>query len=695
MRSQKRLTFVVGSIVAGGLLAWPACFTKLEHPSPDTSHFTGDTAFQSGEVNVASVDATSQDLRRDTVDALLDAPVMATGGAGTIDAGVEGGPGGAGGLAGGGGAGGQVGSGGVPGTGGSSTGPDAALGGSGGGATIDAPIDQPSLGAVGAACKLSADCALGNCIDGVCCATTCAGCNACSGALTGKADGTCAPVLTGQDPHNACTDETSTKECGNDGTCDGTGACRKVSTSHVCKAAACEGTTFTPTSTCDGLGACTAPTPENCIPYQCATTGCLKSCSSQSDCGATSYCKITSGTTGTCSTKNPNGTPATQGFECTSGIVADGVCCDKACTGCNACSGAPLTGTSAGTCSFVLDGQIAHNACAASGVACGLDGKCDGAGACRSTPKQGQSCNDPANRCVTGRVCQGGTCTAGTTTTCPPSTLQCRGAGSCDPSTGTCNYPYANDGSPCTDNNTCTNDVCQGGTCLSTQILCNSPPVCKRSTTCSAGTCNYTQNADDASTDPRCDPTTPYCYSGTCVQCTSSAMCISGVRKSCDSSTHKCVCMQPSVPGNLLKNPGFNGSLANWTTGVYSSYSNIDADGCPESGSVYINGSSDSDPYQCINSVTPGKTYYVGLRTRGGNPGGMIRIYYFTGSNCSGSQTTTEDPFHFSTPPDNTTWTSYSGGFTPPAGTGSARFAVWAWDQWLDQMYVNTDGQWF
>jgi hypothetical protein len=152
--------------------------------------------------------------------------------------------------------------------------------------------------------------------------------------------------------------------------------------------------------------------------------------------------------------------------------------------------------------------------------------------------------------------------------------------------------------------------------------------------------------------------------------------------------------MLPSS-GNLLKNPGFNGALTNWTTGVYSSYSTVDSDGCPESGSVYISGSSDSDPYQCISTVTPGRQYYVGLRSRGGVPGGMIRIYYFTGAGCTGTQTTTDDPFHFATPPDNTTWVSYSGGFVPPAGTASARFAVWAWDQWLDQMYVNTDGQWF
>lgn len=688
MRVTRRLTVVPPILALSALLAVAGCFTELKRPRPKDADVTP------SEASVPGPDAQA-DQAAPSIDGWNDVPVASTGGVIGSAGGSAGrpsdGPVGSGGFAG------AVGSGGVAGLGGGAgaSGGGAGLGGGAGGGTVtDAPVDQKTPGPVGSACATASDCALGNCIDGVCCATACADCNACANALTGKADGTCAPVLTGRDPHEACADETASNECGNDGTCDGAGACRKVSTSHVCEPGTCTGNAYTPASTCDGRGACTIPTPEDCGSFQCAAaTGCLKSCTSQTDCSTTSYCKITSGTTGTCTAKNPNGTPATQGFECTSGIVADGVCCNKACTGCSACSGAPLTGAPAGTCSFVLDGQIAHNACTASGVTCGLDGKCDGAGACRSTPKQGESCNDPANKCVTGRVCQSGACTAGTTTTCPPSTLQCRGAGTCDPATGSCAYPWALDGASCTDNNSCTNDVCQGGSCVSTQIPCNNPPACKQSTTCSGGTCSYTQSVADGTVDYKCPSEKQFCVGGQCAQCISDAQCTS-VRRSCDPSTHQCVCMKPSS-GNLLKNPGFDGSLANWTAGIYSSYSTIDSDGCPESGSVYINGSSDSDPYQCIPDVKPGKQYYVGLRSRGGNPGGMIRIYYFTGAGCTGTQTSTDDPFHFPTPPDNTTWVSLSGGFTPPSDTASARFAVWAWDQWLDQMYVNPDGQWF
>jgi hypothetical protein len=68
-----------------------------------------------------------------------------------------------------------------------------------GGTCVDAPK------ANGAACQVNADCSSGSCADGVCCNTVCiSGCQACSAALTGNADGICAPVLAGTDPKNSC-----------------------------------------------------------------------------------------------------------------------------------------------------------------------------------------------------------------------------------------------------------------------------------------------------------------------------------------------------------------------------------------------------------------------------------------------------------------------------------------------------------
>ncbi|HEX7506127.1 MAG TPA: hypothetical protein VF550_05105, partial [Polyangia bacterium] len=425
-------------------------------------------------------------------------------------------------------------------------------------ASADAVPDQ-QLGSdaiatlpVGAICQASGNCASKYCVDGVCCAGDCTGCNACSNTLTGKADGTCSPVISGRSAHSFCVDETASKLCGNDGTCDGAGACHKTSSGHVCTLASCNGSTFTPDATCDGLGTCKATTPVDCAPFQCAKTGCLKTCASNSDCDATtSYCNTS---TGKCASKGVNGTPATQPFECVSNIVADGVCCESACPDCRACSGGTLTGGAAGRCLSVLAGQVAHSACAASGTTCGSDGKCDGTGDCRYPP-EGTSCDDTSTLCITGITCQ--------------------------------------------------SHLCAGGA----QILCNSPPACKQSTTCSAGPCNYSQNASDGTQDSQCPSATPDCYTGSCVGCTSDAHCPS-TKPSCDLTTHTCGCRKPST-GNRLTNPGFDDGMSGWTNLGTVSLS-TDADGCAASNSIYCDlGGDQRDPRQCI-SLASGTTYYFG-----------------------------------------------------------------------------------
>ena len=463
-------------------------------------------------------------------------------------------------------------------------------------------------------------------MDGVCCGGDCTGCNACSNAFTGKADGTCAPVIAGRNAHSFCVDETATKPCGNDGTCDGAGACHKVSSGHVCTSASCNGSTFTPDATCDGLGTCKAGAPVDCAPFQCAKTGCLKSCASNSDCDAsTSYCNTS---TGKCASKGSNGTPATQPFECVSNIVADGVCCESACPGCNACSGGTLTGGAAGRCLAVLAGQVAHSACTASGTPCGADGKCDGAGACSYTPKEGASCDDPSNLCVTGKTCQ--------------------------------------------------SHVCSGGTTK----LCNSPPACKQSTTCSAGACNYTQNAQDGTTDAKCPGGTQYCVSGGCEQCVTDAQC-SGIVPSCHPTSHTCVCRLPSPGQNLLTNPGLDGSLTGWIAGSLTTLA-PDSEGCAGSNSVYADSGS-LDLTQCI-PVTAGSTYYVGGRFKGGIPGVGFRANFYSSPNCAGTQFGSGWGANIPVVQD---WTSQSSIMAVPAGAMSAMFGILGQALYLDQLYVN------
>src|SRR5262249_22236535 len=78
----------------------------------------------------------------------------------------------------------------------------------------------------GAACTAGSECASTICAQGVCCKTACAGtCKSC--AIAGS-EGECIDVPAGADPLNQCTDQTA-MTCGNDGTCDGAGACRQYS----------------------------------------------------------------------------------------------------------------------------------------------------------------------------------------------------------------------------------------------------------------------------------------------------------------------------------------------------------------------------------------------------------------------------------------------------------------------------------
>lgn len=83
------------------------------------------------------------------------------------------------------------------------------------------------------------DCESGHCVDGVCCDTACnGGCSGCRLAITGVANGTCAPVPVGDDPKDACDDE-GAASCGSDGVCDGGGDCRQYPDGTVCGTGCC------------------------------------------------------------------------------------------------------------------------------------------------------------------------------------------------------------------------------------------------------------------------------------------------------------------------------------------------------------------------------------------------------------------------------------------------------------------------
>jgi len=426
------------------------------------------------------------------------------------------------------------------GAGGSSGGPDAAPD------VLLAPSDAPSLLTLGSPCSVGSACASGICADAVCCDKACTGCNACTQTLTGKPDGTCAPVTSGKNAHNFCTDQTKTNQCGNDGTCDGAGACRNVSTSHVCTDSSCSGSVYTPVSTCDGKGACVAVKTQDCTPFACAQTGCSKTCTTAADCNSptTYYCDAT---TKTCASKLSNGKTASSGTQCTSGVVADGVCCDKDCTGCSACTKL-LNGQSDGQCLAVPAGQVGHNTCTAANTTCGTTGMCDGAGKCQYGAKGTKCGSTCTGATLTPKTCDGaGNCSAGTPTSC--GLYVCASTG--DICGGTKGIGSACGGASECDSGFCADGVCCNRACTGSCEACD---VAASPGTCTALAANASPRASRTACQGSTAPCAGKCNgaSGACFYASSSTPCGSAF---CNGTNYQAVgscnsggsCMMPDV----------------------------------------------------------------------------------------------------------------------------------------------------
>jgi hypothetical protein len=110
----------------------------------------------------------------------------------------------------------------------------------------------------GSTCAADGECKSGQCIDKVCCHTTCGGqCQACD--LT-TSRGMCATVPSGQphSSHTACT--TSNVTCA--GACAGNpSACTYPDTTTICQGQSCSSAVVSYAKKCDGAGSCVAPTP--------------------------------------------------------------------------------------------------------------------------------------------------------------------------------------------------------------------------------------------------------------------------------------------------------------------------------------------------------------------------------------------------------------------------------------------------
>ena len=168
-------------------------------------------------------------------------------------------------------------------------GPDAGIAGDSSIAGTSGTGGGTGMLAAGATCSADTDCASGPCLDSVCCAKACAGtCLSCSATVTGQADGICAPVQAGSDPHDDCTK--STDVCGLDGQCDGAGACRFAVPSTSCGTEACLSNQYTPAAQCNGSGKCVTPAAVSCGGQPCIGTRCDITCSATVACPTGFYC---------------------------------------------------------------------------------------------------------------------------------------------------------------------------------------------------------------------------------------------------------------------------------------------------------------------------------------------------------------------------------------------------------------------
>ncbi|MDI1483685.1 MopE-related protein [Polyangium sp. y55x31] len=387
---------------------------------------------------------------------------------------------------------------------------------------------------IGSSCTVNAQCASGNCVDGVCCNTSCLGtCLACD--LAGTL-GTCSPIPANGDPANECPNGA----CAGNGTCQGTvstpctmpsqcannicvdGFCCDTPCSGLCEACSAAlkgsgvdgvcgpiGSNLDPSNECaagecNGAKACEAPDGTACMTgAQCQSGHCVDGVCCNTDCSGTCRACNVPNSVGTCANVplnqdpanecNPGacdglgacqiitGNPCSSNAQCSTGFCVDGVCCNSACTGtCQACSSALKGGGNNGECGPIAAATDPQNECVQEPAAtCGNTGFCSGQGTC--------------SLYANGTTCAVASC-SGQSTKANPDT--CNGVGQCiDGGTQSCNA-YACNGGNC--NLTCTSDTdcatgnfCKGMACepkKANGLMCSSANECT-SGNCVDGVC--------------------------------------------------------------------------------------------------------------------------------------------------------------------------------------------------------------
>ena len=359
----------------------------------------------------------------------------------------------------------------------------------------------------GAACTQGIQCQSGFCTEGVCCVSACADgasglCKTCKGTAT-TLKGDCGDVDSGDsDPKGRCAkSDVANGHCDNDGTCNGSGACRAWPSGTGCRKASCadgaQGSVETASAACDSKGSCPDAKTTPCYDFLCYPSGgsptCRTSCTSNSDCFATT-CNLA---TNHCGDKQGINESCVIDTDCGSGHCVQGSCCSNACPppadgGVGVCGNTGACNTQ-GAC-------ITYPTCSPSITSCpdskhqyNLAGQCDYTGA---SPK----CDLVTSTCATGYLCTAGTnaCATG-----------CQDDSSCDTAGGyyclasppssalTCRKPVKGDAcvSPtrtCPSGLYCVDGYCCNSSCTGSCMACNLSGT--------VGTCSAVKNAADNDT---------------------------------------------------------------------------------------------------------------------------------------------------------------------------------------------------
>jgi hypothetical protein len=385
------------------------------------------------------------------------------------------------------------------------------------------------LRTAGSPCSVGTECATGVCsAENVCCDTACSGpCVSCKLPAT---NGKCTPIAAGSADTTGQCGVSLAETCGNDGKCNGAGACTKHPANTPCAPASCPSGSATKTlgKTCNGTGSCSVGGgSQACAPFTCGgQQNCRDTCVTNADCVAPNTC------VGNVCGKKPGGAPCSSTDQCTTGLFCtDGVCCSSA--SCGACKACNATGTcqnddgtscTATDMCHVSDGMCSGGACQRAPIPCDDNNPCtaDSCNAqtgCVHAPLTGGTCNDQ-NACTQTDSCQNGVCTGSNPVTCGGAS-GCKMAGTCNPATGQCSSQNMPNGTDCNDGNACTQtDECQGGVCQgSNPVSCPGADQCHVAGTCNPANGQCTQgnkpNGTDCNDNNACTQTDE-CQGGVC-----------------------------------------------------------------------------------------------------------------------------------------------------------------------------------